>query len=80
MRTNFALTIYLFFLYSRILDDVVKSQKTPSPLKGEGRGEGGKGSYFSRLIIPLPFVPSREGRGDSNSYEIFILGYLRIFP
>jgi len=37
---------------------------------GDGRGEGEEGSHFSRLNIPLPFVPSREGRGNSIFYAI----------
>ena len=50
------------------IDGLVKSHKTPSPLMGEGRGEG---EMFILLIsyIPLPFIPSRKGRGNSTFYE-----------
>jgi hypothetical protein len=31
---------------------------SPSPLTGEGAGGGGY-----KLLIPLPFIPSHQGRG-----------------
>jgi hypothetical protein len=56
-------------------DKLVKSQKTPSPLAdfaivalattaemGEGWGEGEKYG-ISVTYIPLPLIPSRQGRG-----------------
>jgi len=36
----------------------MKMPFTPSPLRGEGGGEGEE-----RHIGPLPFIPSRQGRG-----------------
>ena len=36
---------------------------TPSPLTGEGWGEGEK-DVFSIDYTPLPFIPSRQGRGN----------------
>jgi len=46
----------------------VKSQKTPSPLMGEGRGEGENNSILSSYV-PLPFIPSHQGRGNPTFYE-----------
>jgi hypothetical protein len=37
---------------------------------GEGGGEGEELNNFMRLFIPLPFIPSHEGRGNFNFYEI----------
>ena len=46
-------------------DGFIKSQKTPSTLKGEGRGEGEKASitasYFPPPLNPLPLG---EGKRD----------------
>ncbi|HCX89869.1 MAG: hypothetical protein COW04_10195 [Deltaproteobacteria bacterium CG12_big_fil_rev_8_21_14_0_65_43_10] len=55
-----------------ILDGFVKSRKNPSPLMGEGWGEGEKGSNSSSYI-PLPFIPSHKGRGNGTFYEFVIL-------
>jgi hypothetical protein len=50
-------------------DDPVKIQKNaPSPLMGEGWGEGEESRNSNKLFIPLPFIPSRQGRGDSTFY------------
>ncbi|MCD6152512.1 MAG: hypothetical protein J7J07_01190, partial [Syntrophobacterales bacterium] len=50
------------------LDTFVKSPKIPSPLMGEGRGEG-EYSAISSSYVPLPFIPSHEGRGNPTFYE-----------
>ena len=39
-------------------------------MTGEGWGEGEKSRYFQKLFIPLPFLPSRQGRGNATFYEI----------
>jgi hypothetical protein len=39
---------------------------TPSPLTGEGWGEGEK-KVFSIDYIPFPSIPSRQGRGKGVS-------------
>jgi len=44
-------------------DVLAKSNNTPSPLMGEGRGEG-EYNDISVTSIPLPFIPSRQGRGS----------------
>jgi len=49
-------------------DALVKSQKTPSPLMGEGRGEG-ENNAISASYVPLPFIPSHQGRGNPTFYE-----------
>ncbi|MCD6152402.1 MAG: hypothetical protein J7J07_00615, partial [Syntrophobacterales bacterium] len=49
-------------------DALVKSRKTPSPLMGEGRGEG-ENTAISSSYVPLPFIPSHEGRGSLTFYE-----------
>jgi len=46
-----------------IVDALVKSPKTPSPLMGEGRGEG-ENTAISSSYVPLPFIPSHQGRGN----------------
>ncbi|MCL0083549.1 UDP-N-acetylglucosamine 2-epimerase [Thermodesulfovibrionales bacterium] len=55
--------------------DLVKSQKTPSPSMGEGWGEG-EYSAISTTYIPLPSVPSRQGRGNLTFYETINNGEL----
>ena len=66
------------------IDALVKSPKTPSPLTGEGWGEGEKG-FISNVYIPLPLIPShpeagrslvdptegslRQGRGNKTFYD-----------
>ncbi len=40
--------------------------KAPSPLTGEGQSEGEK-DLISIDYIPLPFIPSRQGRGSISS-------------
>jgi len=50
----------------------MKSQKgknTPSPLMGEGWGEGEELKNPGTLFIPLPFIPSRRGRGNIIFWE-----------
>jgi hypothetical protein len=37
---------------------------------GEGGGEGEQLKNSGTLSIPLPFIPSRQGRGNSSFYEI----------
>ena len=55
-----------YFLWIVIDDELVKN--APSPLMGEGWGEG-EYSAISTTYIPLPFVPSRQGRGNLTFYE-----------
>ncbi len=46
----------------------MQAQETPSPLAGEGRGEGASGVNAPtghHPDGPLPLTPSRKGRGDS---------------
>jgi hypothetical protein len=38
-------------------------------LTGEGQGEGEKSRNFNKLFIPLPIIPSRQGRGNLTFYE-----------
>jgi len=38
-------------------------------LMGEGWGEGRESRNSGKLFIPLPFIPSRQGRGYSTFYE-----------
>jgi hypothetical protein len=63
------------FCVISIIDGFVKSQKTPSPLMGEGRGEG-ENNAISSSYIPLPFIPSHQGRGNSTFYEFIIIDEL----
>ncbi len=56
------------------LDGLVKSPKKPSPLTGEGWGEGEKG-FISNVYIPLPLIPSHQGRGNKTFYELVKLEY-----
>ena len=44
---------------------------------GEGWGEGDK-SDISTTYIPLPLVPSRQGRGNGTFYGCVIKRYLWI--
>jgi hypothetical protein len=39
-------------------------------LTGEGQGEGEESGNFKKLFIPLPIIPSRQGRGNFTFYEI----------
>ena len=67
-----------------IFDRIVKSKKkSPSPLTGEGWGEGEKRD-LSAGYIPLPLIPSRPlalafgrhgypGRGNGIFYELIKL-------
>jgi hypothetical protein len=45
-----------------------KVKNIPSPLTGEGQGEGEESINFTNLFIPLPFIPSRQGRGNFTFY------------
>jgi hypothetical protein len=36
---------------------------------GVGWGEGEESRNSGKLFIPLPFIPSRQGRGYSTFYE-----------
>jgi hypothetical protein len=36
---------------------------------GEGQGEGEESGKFNKLFIPLPFIPSRQGRGNFTFYD-----------
>ena len=46
-----------------------KVKNTPSPLTGEGQGEGEESRNFKKLFIPLPIIPSRQGRGILTFYD-----------
>jgi len=37
-------------------------------LMGEGRGEG-ENTAISSSYVPLPFIPSHQGRGNPTFYE-----------
>ncbi len=37
---------------------------------GEGWGEGEESRNFNKLFIPLPIIPSRQGRENFTFYEI----------
>jgi len=39
-------------------------------LRGEGRGEGEESRNSTNLFIPLPFIPSLQGRGNFTLCEI----------
>jgi len=39
-------------------------------LTGEGQGEGEESRNFNKLFIPLPIIPSRQGRGNFTFYEV----------
>jgi hypothetical protein len=45
-------------------------------LTGEGQGEGEESRNFNKLFIPLPFIPSRQGRGNLTFYEFINLDEL----
>jgi hypothetical protein len=47
-------------------------------LTGEGWGEGEESRNFGKLFIPLPFIPSRQGRGKFTFYEIINVQFLKI--
>ena len=72
--TNGAIITYTFFFAKATLDGLVKSQKTPSPLMREGR-VGVKITLFQAIISPLPFIPSRQGRGNSTFYR-----FINVYP
>jgi prepilin-type processing-associated H-X9-DG protein len=38
-------------------------------LTGEGQGEGEESRNFKKLFIPLPFIPSHQGRGNFTFYD-----------
>ncbi|MCD6153491.1 MAG: glycosyltransferase family 2 protein, partial [Syntrophobacterales bacterium] len=69
---------FCHFYKNFTIDTFVKSPKIPSPLmpacacphadRGEGRGEG-EYSAISSSYVPLPFIPSHEGRGSLTFYE-----------
>jgi hypothetical protein len=49
-----------------------RSSATPSPLTGEGKG-GGEGKDSAVYYLPLPFIPSHQGRGrkfEDGKYTI----------
>jgi hypothetical protein len=46
-----------------------KSKTDPLSLEREGRAEGEELRNTDPLPIPLPFIPSRQGRGNFASYE-----------
>jgi hypothetical protein len=58
-------------------DGVVKSPITPSTLTGEGWGEGEKG-FILNSYIPLPLIPSHQGRGNKTFYECIIISFYEI--
>jgi hypothetical protein len=41
----------------------------------QGKGEAEDGSHFSRLIIPLPFVPLPRGEGEFYFLRNYQLSY-----
>jgi len=43
-------------------------------LTGEGQGEGEESGNFKKLFIPLPFIPSRQGRENLPFYETIKVG------
>jgi hypothetical protein len=57
----FVKSIYGYFLVFYKYDGFVKSPKTPSPLMGEGGGEGDKHLYFSHFASPSPLSPPAKG-------------------
>jgi hypothetical protein len=48
------------------LDGLVKSPKTPSPLTGEGWGEGELNGISIGYILP-PLIPARQGEETMSS-------------
>ncbi len=60
------------FYVPSFLDELVKSRKTPSPLTGEGRGDG-ENNAISSSYIPLPFIPSHQAWGNATFYEFIFL-------
>jgi len=42
---------------------------------GEGRGEG-ENTAISSSYVPLPFIPSHQGRGNPTFYETVIVDAL----
>ena len=50
------------------IDAPAKSHETPSPLMGEGWGEG-ESNDISVGYVPLLFIPSHQGRGHATFYE-----------
>jgi len=50
------------------IDDLVKSQEFPPPRRGRVR-VGVVSCRIQSCLFPLPFVPSRQGRGKGTFYE-----------
>jgi hypothetical protein len=46
---------------------------------GEGWGEGEESRNSCKLFIPLPFIPSRQGRGNSTFYDIINISNPKFF-
>ena len=61
---DFECTLISIFEEEMRIDELAKSQKIPSPWTGEGWGEGEEWRYFRSLIIPIPFFPTHQGRGN----------------
>jgi len=47
-------------------------------LTGEGQGEGEESRNFNKLFIPLPIIPSRQGRGNFTFYDFIKIESKRI--
>ena len=60
MRIKGLERLILLTLQPIYLDGFVKSPKTPSPLMGEGRGEG-EYSAISTSYVPSPLSPPIKG-------------------
>jgi len=46
-------------------------------LMGEGRGEG-ENTAISTSYVPLPFIPSHQGRGNPTFYECIKIQNLKL--
>ena len=55
-----------------IIDYFSDSQTVPSPSTGEGQGEGDP-ECLTISLIPLPLIPSRQGRGNFSLYGVILL-------
>ena len=60
------------------IDSFVKSQKTPSPLMGEGRDEG-ENTAISSSYAPITSIPSHQGRENPTFYGRSLIDSLKKF-